>query len=106
MKYPIKYMVNPPSKTFEVNELEENFFDVLYSKLPEKINTKINLIRMSTGTLAVECIGFCIGKIKLQGTKHDMQIITKDNTYVVYENFIEHIDEWVKYINQEIIKEL
>ncbi len=106
MKYPIKYGVNPPSKIFDVNELEKNFFDVLYSKLPEKVNTKINLIRMANGTLLVECKGFCIGKIKLQGNKHDMQIITKNDTYVVYEDFIEHINEWVKYINEEIIKEL
>lgn len=106
MKYPIKYMVNPPSKTFEINELEEEFFNTLYAKLPEKVNEHINLIRMATGTLAVECVGYCIGKIKLQGTKHDMQIISKNNSYVISENFIEHIDEWVKYINEEIIKEL
>lgn len=107
MKYPINYAVNPPSKTFEINELEENFFEILYSKLPEKVNTKIHLIRMSTGTLAVECVGYCIGRIKLQGTKHEMQIITSlYDSHVVQDNFIEHIDEWVKFINQYIIKEL
>ena len=47
MKYSIKYGVNPPTKTFEINELEENFFDVLYSKLPENVNKHINLIRMT-----------------------------------------------------------
>lgn len=107
MKYPIKYMINLPNKTFEVNELEENFFNILYSKLPEKVNTNIHLIRMATGTLAVECKGYCIGKIKLQGNKHDMQILTSEyDSYVVNDNFIEHIDEWVNYINKYIIKEL
>lgn len=106
MKYPIRYLVNPPSKIFEINELEEEFFNTLYSKLPEKVNKHINLIRMSTGTLAVECVGYCIGKIKLQGKKHDMQILLSNDSYVVYDNFIEHIDEWVKYINEEIINEL
>ena len=107
MKYPIKYLVNPPSKKFEINDLEENFFNILYSKLPEKVNKRINLIRMSTGTLAVECNGYCIGKIKLQGHKYDMQILTSLNdSIVVYDNFIEHIDEWIKYINKYIIKEL
>ena len=107
MKYPINYAVNPPSKTFEINELEENFFDILYSKLPEKVNTKIHLIRMATGTLAVECVGYCIGRIKLQGTKHEMQIITSlYDSHVVQDNFIDHIDEWVKFINQYIVKEL
>lgn len=107
MKYPISYAVNPPSKLFEINELEENFFDILYSKLPEKVNTKINLIRMSTGTLAVECNGYCVGKIKLQGTKHDMQILTSlYESKIVYEDFTNHIDEWVKFINEYIIKEL
>ena len=76
MKYSIKYGVNPPTKTFEINELEENFFDVLYSKLPENVNKHINLIRMTNGTLTVDCKGFFIGKIKLQGNKHDMLILT------------------------------
>jgi hypothetical protein len=107
MKYPIKYMVNPPSKTFEINELEEKFFNTLYSKLSKKVNENIHLIRMATGTLAVECNGYCIGKVKLQGNKHDMQILTSlYDSHVVYDNFIEHIDEWVKYINKYIIKEL
>ncbi len=107
MKYSIKYGVNPPTKTFEINELEENFFDVLYSKLPENVNKHINLIRMTNGTLTVDCKGFFIGKIKLQGNKHDMLILTSlYASYVANNNFIEHIDEWVKYINEYIIKDL
>ena len=106
MKYSVSYAVNPPSKTFEINELEENFFNTLYSKLPEKVNQKIHLSRMANGTLTVECVGYFIGKIKLQGTKHEMLVVTTNDTYVVYEDFIAHIDEWVKYIHQEVIKEL
>ena len=107
MKYPIKYTTNPPSKTFEINELEEEFFNTLYSRLPEKVNQNINLIRMSNGTLLVECKGYCIGKIKLHGNKHDMQILTSlYDSYIAYDNFIEHINEWVEYVNKYIIKEL
>ena len=97
MKYSIKYGVNPPTKTFEINELEENFFDVLYSKLPENVNKHINLIRMTNGTLTVDCKGFFIGKIKLQGNKHDMLILTSlYASYVANNNFIEHIYELLK----------
>lgn len=107
MKYQIKYMVNPPSKTFEISELEEKFFDVLYSKLPENVNKNINLIRMANGTLTVDCKGFFIGKIKLQGTKHNMLILTSlYDSHVVDDNFIEHIDEWIKYIKTYVIKDL
>ena len=104
MKYPIKYNTNPPTKLFEVNELEEEFFNALYSKLPENINKHIQLIRMSTGSLAVDYIGYCIGKIKLQGNKHDMQILTSlYDSKIVYDNFIDHIDEWITYINKHIL---
>ena len=107
MKYPIKYGVNPPSKTFEINELEEKFFDVLHSKLPENVHKHINLIRMANGTLTVDCKGFFIGKIKLQGNNYDMLILTSlFASYVANDNFIEHIDEWVKYINEYIVKDL
>ena len=65
MKYLIKYSTNPPSKIFEVNDLEEQFFNILYSKLSNDINTKIYLIRLSDGTLNVEYKnGLYIGKIK------------------------------------------
>jgi uncharacterized protein YpmS len=107
MKYQIKYAVNPPSKTFEINELEEKFFYILYSKLSDEVNKNIILVRLSNGSLNVECKGFCIGKIKLQGKKHFMQIL--DSLYKFHEineNFEEHIDEWILYINKYILKEL
>ena len=104
MKYPIKYAVNPPSKIFEINNLENEFFDVLYSKLSDIVNQNINLIRLANGTILVECKGYYIGKIKLQGKKHVMQIM--ESLYKSYETndkFIEHIDEWIKYINKYIV---
>lgn len=107
MKYPIKYSTNPPSKLFEVNDLENKFFDELYSKLPDDINNKIHLIRLSDGTFNVEYKnGLYIGKIKLQGKKHYMQILkTLYKNYTVYENFNEHIDEWIHYFNKYLRKE-
>ena len=103
MKYPIKYSTNPPSKLFEVNDLENKFFDELYSKLPNDIN----LIRLSDGALNVEYKnGLCVGKIKLQGKKHYMQILKSlYKNYTVYENFNEHIDEWIHYIDKYLRKE-
>ena len=105
MKYSIKYGTNSPSKTFEINELEEKFFNTLYSKLPKEINKNIQLIRMANGTITVDYCGYFIGKIKLQGRTHDMLILTSlKDSYIVTDNFIEHIDEWVNYINKYIIE--
>lgn len=106
MKYPIRYSTNPPSKLYEINQEEENFFDVLYSKLPTQINNHINLIRMANGTITVDYNGYFIGKIKLQGRNHDMLILTSlYESKIVYENFIEYINDWVKYINNYILND-
>lgn len=107
MKYPIHYKTTPITKVFDVNEEENRIFDLLYSKLPEKVNNRISLIRLSDGTLLVECVGFYIGRINLQGKNNFMQILTSlyDNT-IINENFDENVDAWVKYINENILKEL
>jgi hypothetical protein len=108
MKYLIKYSTNPPSKIFEVNDLEEQFFNILYSKLSNDINAKIYLIRLSDGTLNVEYKnGLYIGKIKLQGRKHSMQILKSlYKSYTVYDDFNKHIDEWINYFDKYLRKEM
>lgn len=107
MKYPIHYKVTPITKVFDINEEENRIFDLLYSKLPEKVNNRITLIRLSDGTLLVECVGYYIGRINLQGKNKFMQILTSlyDNS-IIHENFDENVDVWVKYINNHILKEL
>lgn len=103
----IRYNSVPPSKVYEINNLESLFFETLFSKLQEaKLKNRITLIRMSNGTLAVEYAGYPVGKVKLQGKIHTMQILK--GLYKHYsiegniQDFLPKIDEWVKYIQKYI----
>lgn len=100
--YLSNYPLNSKSYAFKVNELEEQFFNNLYKKLDKDENSKITLDRMSNGTLNVQYDSCQIGRIKLQGRKHDMQIIYNDDkTEVINGNIDEFIlksDHWVAYI--------
>ena len=100
--YPIKYNTTNPSKIFNINCLEKEFFNYLYLKLTDKENAKINLIRMSNGELSAYYSSYPIGRIKLQGRKYYMQIL-----YDLYkfehiegsiDEFIPKIDNWITYI--------
>lgn len=103
----IKYNSSNPQKLYDVNEKEHLFFESLFSKIKED---KIQLIRMSDGTLLIEYSNYPIGKIKLQGKKHYMQIFK--GVYRVSEitgslnDFIEHQTEWVEYLKKHILKEM
>lgn len=103
--YSIVYKVNPPTKYFAVNELEE-FFRCLSLSLTEQENSRIRLFRMSNGTLSMEYKGCPLGKIKLQGRKHSMQILKSlfDNESIEgnVEDFIQHIPEWIKYLRKHL----
>lgn len=92
------------SKAFQVNELEEEFFGELYSKLSDEQNRKIILSRMSDGTLSVEYKRYPIGKVKLQGRKFWIQILKGLYGVKVFEGDIltirSHIEDWVKYLNK------
>lgn len=70
----------------------------------------ISLIRMSNGTLSVYFKGYPVGKIKLQGRKHSMQILKSLYKYDAFEgninDFIPKIDGWILYINKYIMREL
>lgn len=102
--YSIRYNVSLPSKLFEVNQDEELFFSCLSKKLTVQQNKSIRLTRMSNGTLDVYYGGYPIGKIKLQGRKHTMQILKglygNESIDGTVEDFIQHIDSWLKYIKR------
>lgn len=107
ISYSIRYSSTSPSKVYEINDLESLFFETLFSKLKDaKLKNCITLIRMSNGTLAVEYAGYPVGKIKLQGRIHTMQILK--GLYKHYsiegniQDFLPRIDEWVKYIQRHI----
>lgn len=90
-------------KDYPVNEQEEQFFSELYNALaPYKFS--ITLVRMSNGVLAVNCNSYPVGKIKLQGRKHWMQVLKGLYTTKIIEgnteNFIEHIPDWVNYMKK------
>lgn len=106
--YPIRYATSNPSKTFEINSLEEQFFAAFETKWPKEYNSSVKLLRMSDGTLSVECAGYPIGKIKLQGRKHQMQVLRGLNSQShiagSIDDFIRGIDKWVEYFNRHIRK--
>ncbi|MFZ2539807.1 MAG: hypothetical protein WAX04_13070 [Oscillospiraceae bacterium] len=110
MKYIIEYGSTNPSKLFNINEMEEIFFRQLYVQLESlKLNNRIKLTRMSNGTLAVNCAGYPVGKVKLQGKKNWMQILKSLCKHDVIEgsldDFIPKIDEWIHYVKKYLIKE-
>ena len=111
VKYDIRYSSSNPSRVFDVNDLEELFFEKLFSKFQEaKLKNYLNIVRLSNGTLAVDYAGYPIGKIKLQGRTHNMQVIK--GLYKHYsiegdiQDFLPKIDEWVKYVQRYVNKYL
>lgn len=102
--YSIRYTVIPPRKTFEVNKAENLFFEKFYSVLTDKENSKIALLRMSDGSLTVEYDRCPIGKVKLQGRKHWIQVLKGTYTTKTFEGecdlLISHIEEWVRYLRK------
>lgn len=83
------------------NEQEKIFFDELMIALAN-FNGVIQPQRMSDNALSVYYNTYPIGKIKLTGRKHWMQILKGFQTVKVIDgelnDFILHIPEWVKYI--------
>ncbi len=101
----MKYRITKASTTgkdYIINELEEHFFMAFYDELSVQQNSKINLQRMSDGTLSVYYNSFPVGKIKLQGRKFYMQILkgvyTSKNIYGTIDDLISHIPDWKRYI--------
>lgn len=104
MVYTIKYNVFPPTKTFDVNADEELYFEKLSSKLTSEENKHIILYRMSNGTLDICFKDYPLGKIKLQGRKHRMQILKSLYKFDVVEgtvqDFIKRMDDVVLYLRK------
>ena len=104
MKYPIRYNVNPPTKTFEVTVDEELYFKTLHSKLTDAENQKIILHRFSDGKIEPYFNNYPLGKIKLQGRNHYLQILKSLYKWEVVEgsveDFINRIDDVVLYLRK------
>ena len=101
MNYPI-YKTSTTGKDFTVNDKEELFFNAFSENMEPEINTLISLYRMSDGTLSVYFSNYPVGKIKLQGRKHWMQILKGLDGVKVIDgdvgDFITHIADWKRYI--------
>lgn len=95
-----------PKYVSDMNELEKHFFTTFYNNLPNEIKELIKLTRLSDGTINVEYKTYPIGKIKLYGRKHYMQILKSlYKVEVIHEDFENHIDDWIKYIYKYLLKE-
>ena len=85
-------------KNYEINKDEELFFNKLF----DEVGDGIRLQRMSDGSISVSYYTYPIGKIKLQGRKHKMQILKGYHGVKWIEgninDFISHIPDWKKYI--------
>ena len=105
MKYEIKSNLRKLSgeiddkylQKYKVNANEEFFFEIVYQEIGEGII----LTRLSDGTLDVSYYDYPIGKIKLQGRNHSMQIMkgiynVKTITGSI-DDFVPYIASWKKY---------
>ena len=101
MKYQIKCN---SSKKYEVNSDEELYFKKFSLKLSDNENARIVLHRKSDGSLEPYFGSYPLGKIKLQGRKHSMQILKSLYKFDVIEgnvdDFIKRIDDVVLYIRK------
>ncbi len=100
-KYYIPYNTINPSKNYELTKDEELFFDKLLEKSVQ-LKGEFQLSRLSDGTVNVSYKTYPVGKIKLQGRKHSMLVLTslyKQNSIEgTMDDFIHGIDGWIKYI--------
>lgn len=95
-----------PKNVIEMNEEETHFFKVFYDNLPSDISKLIVLKRLSDKTISVEYKTYPVGKIKLAGRKHYMQIIKSLYKFeTITDDFENHIGEWVKYIYKHLLRE-
>ena len=104
MQYKIKYSCNPPSKVFEINSDEELYFKTFHSKLTDEENRQIILHRLSNGTIEPYFNGYPLGKVKLCGRKHHMQILKSlyrwDEIEGSVHDFIQRIDDVILYMRK------
>jgi len=101
-KYYIPYNSSNTIKKYTINEEEEKFFDKLLEK-SSHLKGEFQLSRLYDGTVNVDYKTYPIGKIKLQGRKHSMLVLTSLYKNKLIEgsldDFIKNIDIWLKYIS-------
>lgn len=102
-KYYIPYNMTNPSKYYDVTKEEELFIDQILEK-SRHLKGEFQLSRLSDGTVNVSYNMYPVGKIKLQGRKHYMLVLTslyKQNSIEgTTDDFISGIDGWIKYIGK------
>lgn len=97
-------IIDKTTRNFEWKEDEEKYFSVFYSKLTNDENSKIVLYRLSNGSIEPYFNTYPLGKIKLQGRKHSMQILKSlykwESIEGTIDDFIEKIDDVIKYMRK------
>lgn len=93
------------SKYCSISNDEEVFIQALLIKLHQNNLKSVSLQRMSTKAISVDYNGYPIGKVKLQGKKTWMQILTGLYDHKNLENaslkeYIDSIDLWITYIKK------
>lgn len=92
------------SKYCSISNDEEKFIKNLLLKLHQNNLKPVILERMSTKTISVSFYNYPIGKIKLQGTKTWMQILSIHDQDKIenasLEEYIESIDLWIAHIKK------
>lgn len=92
------------NKDFLINAEEEMYFEKLYLKLTDCENKSIKLYRMSNGAIETYFRNYPLGKLKLQGRKHWMQVYKSlykvDVIEGTVDDFIKKIDDVVLYIRK------
>lgn len=95
------------SKYCVVEQTEEDFIKHLLYKLNQNnLNKLVKLNRMSNKTISFSYNSYPVGKIKLQGKKTMMQILTSLYDQECLENALNHeyidaIDSWIDYIKKQ-----
>ena len=102
--YSISYNTTNPSKTYDVNSDELQFFLKLSEDIDSKYSSFIELYRIADGALSLYNLSSPFGRIKLQGRKHYLQVYKSIyKTYTVYgelEDFITEIHNLENYIKK------
>lgn len=92
---------NKKNILINLSDQEALFFDKLKKALSE-INRSITMERLSNGVISVYSNTYYVGKIKLSGKKHWMQVLRGETQIKTIEgeidDFIQQIPNWIRYI--------
>lgn len=88
-------------KQYQVNEAEQKFFAAFYALLTPKQQQSVKTHRMSNGALEVIFDrGYYVGKVKLQGRKHWIQVMKNLYDAEVIEgevdDLIKELPRWIR----------